>query len=57
MYMMKTINECCAITSLPYSTIRNLCLNNKIKYIKSGVKYYININSLLEYCNGKKEVK
>ena len=51
--MMKTIKECSELTGLPYYTIRNLCLDKKIRFIQSGVKYYIYVNSLLEYLEGK----
>lgn len=48
--MMKTIKESSEITGLPYSVIRNLCLNKKIRYVKSGTKYYIYLDSLISYC-------
>ena len=48
--MMKTIKECSKITGLPYSTIRNLCLGKKIRFLKSGTKYYIYLDSLISYC-------
>ena len=48
--MMKSIKECSEITGLPYHVIRNLCLQNKIKFIKSGNKYYILLQSLVSYC-------
>jgi excisionase family DNA binding protein len=48
--MMKTIKECSEITGLPYSAIRNLCLNKKIRFLKSGTKYYIYLDSLILYC-------
>ncbi len=50
--MMRTIKECSKITNLPYYVIRNLCLEGKIRYIRSGTKYYIFLDSLLNYCEG-----
>ena len=47
--MMKTIKQCQELTGLPYSAIRNLCLQNKIKYFRSGTKYYIYADSLVQY--------
>ncbi len=47
--MMITIKQACELTGLPYFTIRNLCLNGSIRYIRSGNKYYLNRASLLEY--------
>lgn len=48
--MMKPIKEASEETGLSYHCIRKLCLEGKIKFIKSGAKYYINMNSLLAYC-------
>lgn len=48
--MMRTIKQCSEITGLPYSAIRNLCLNNKIRFIKSGTKFYVYLESLISYC-------
>ena len=47
------IKEAASVTGLSYSSIRQLCLNNRIRYIKSGTKYYVNMASLLRYCEGK----
>ena len=48
--MMKTIKESSEITGLPYSVIRNLCLRKQIRFIKSGNKFYIYLDSLISYC-------
>lgn len=54
--MMLTIKACCEKTGLPYSVIRKLCLQNKVKYMRSGTKYYILFSSLVEYLeNGEAE--
>lgn len=50
--MMKTINEASSETGLSYYCIRKLCLEHRIRYIKSGTKYYINMPSLIAYCEG-----
>ncbi len=47
--MMKTIKQCQELTGLPYSAIRNLCVQNKIKYFRSGTKYYIYVESLIQF--------
>lgn len=49
--MMMPIKEACTMTGLSYACIRKLCINNQIQHIRSGVKYYINVDSLLRYCN------
>ena len=47
--MMKTIKQCQELTGLPYPAIRKLCLQNKINYFRSGTKYYIYTDSLVQY--------
>ena len=51
--MMLTINEAMELTHLPYSTIRRLCLEGKVIYIRSGKKFYINKNSLVSFLSGE----
>ena len=46
---MKTIREASKVTGLSYHFLRQLCMQNKIVYIKSGRKYYINMRKLAEY--------
>lgn len=50
--MMKPIKNASEETGLSYHFIRKLCLEGKIKFIKSGNKYYVNMSSLLAYCEG-----
>lgn len=49
---MITIKEAVLETGLSYDYLRNLCLENKIVYVKSGSKYFINADKLAEYLNG-----
>lgn len=55
--MMKTIKQAAVETGLSYSCIRQLCIENKIKFIRSGKKYYVNMPSLIEYCGGCGEIE
>lgn len=48
--MMKPIKEASEVTGLSYHCIRKLCLDSKIKFIRSGAKYYVNMTSLLAFC-------
>ena len=50
--LLSSIKDASAKTGLPYGFIRQLCLDNKIKYIRSGVKFYVRMDSLIEYCGG-----
>jgi len=52
---LKTINECAQITGLARYHVRQLVLQLKVKYIKAGKKYLINLNSLLDYLNSGEE--
>lgn len=38
-------------TGVSYECIRNLCLEGKIVYIKSGTRYLINFGKFCEYLN------
>ncbi len=49
---MATINEASKITGLAKYFIRQLAITNKVKTIKAGNKYLINIDKLIEYLNG-----
>ena len=49
--LMKTIHEASVETGLSYYFLRRLCLQNKIVFIKSGRKYYINMEKLIEFLN------
>lgn len=48
---MLTIKEVAARTGMSYDTIRNFCLEHKVVYIKTGWKYLINWQSVLDYFN------
>ena len=52
---MASIADCAKETGLSYYYIRQLVLENKIRYVKSGKKTYVNVNSLNNYLNGKEE--
>lgn len=49
--MMKSMRDASKETGLTYHFIRNLVLENKIKFVRSGKKVYVNMNSLLDFCN------
>ena len=53
--MMWTLKKAQEYTGLPYSVLRELCVNNKIRYIRSGTKYYVYSQSLIQYLTGEKE--
>ena len=48
---MKTISEASKIVGLTKYHVRKLVLQNKIKYVRSGVKYLVNVDSLINYLN------
>jgi excisionase family DNA binding protein len=48
---MLTIQEVAGRTHLGYDTIRRFCLEGKIVYIKSGSKFLLNWNSVLDFFN------
>lgn len=48
---MKSIFECSQITGLAKYHVRQLVLQDKIKYVKAGRKYLVNLESLIEYPN------
>lgn len=55
---MKSICECSQIVGLAKYHVRQLVLQDKIKYVKAGRKYLVNLESLIEYLNnGEKHVK
>ena len=49
--IMKTVNEVAQITGLSKYQVRKLIFNNKVKFVKSGVKVLINLYSLIDYLN------
>jgi len=48
---MKSIKEMVELTGLPYTFFRNLCVQNRIVYIKTGKKYLINYERFIDYLN------
>lgn len=48
---MVGITEASKQTGLSYDFIRKLCLQDKIVYVRAGVKYLINWDKLVEYLN------
>lgn len=54
---MLTIKQTAEETNLSYGFIRNLCLQNKIVFIKTGNKYLINMDKFIDYLNGEKPLE
>lgn len=48
---MKSISEASKIVGLTKYHVRKLVLQDKIKYVRSGVKYLVNVDSLINYLN------
>lgn len=48
---MFTIKEIAEKVGLKIYFVRQLVLQNKIKYVKAGRKYLINLNSLIDFLN------
>lgn len=48
---MLSIRETAERTGLSKTFIRRLCWDRKIQYIKSGSKYLVNLEKLVEYMN------
>lgn len=48
---METINKTAKIINLPKYFVRQLVLQRKIKYVKAGKKYLVNVDNLIEYLN------
>lgn len=42
-------------SGLSYDAIRKLCMQKKIPFIRSGVKYLINMDRFADYLNGVHE--
>lgn len=51
--MMLTIKEAMTFTGMPYYAIRKLCIEGKVRFVRSGTKYYLNKESLKAYLNGE----
>ncbi len=48
---LKTISEASKIVGLTKYHVRKLVLQDKIKYVRSGVKYLVNVDNLINYLN------
>ena len=46
-----TINKCAKMTGLSKFHVRQLVLQSKVKYIRAGTKYLINVGNLVDYLN------
>ena len=46
---MVGIAEASKQTGLSYDYLRKLCLQNKIVHVRAGVRYYINLEKLIEF--------
>lgn len=52
---MRTIQQLSEETGISYYAIRKMCLEEKIKFIKTGRKYLINYEKFIDYLNGESE--
>lgn len=52
-----TINECAKMTGLSKFHVRQLVLQSKVKYIRAGTKYLINVGNLVDYLNNGDNVQ
>ena len=48
---MVTLKEASARTHLSYDYLRILCLQKRIVFIRTGSKYLINFEALIDYLN------
>lgn len=44
-------------TGLSYNFLRQLCLTNQIVFVRAGNKYFINMDKLIDFLNGEKQVQ
>lgn len=51
---METIDKTAELTGLPKTLIRRKVLSGEIVAIKSGAKYLVNVDKLIEYLNTAK---
>lgn len=49
--VMLSVNETSTKTGLSKKSLRELCATNKINYVRSGKKFLINYNKLVEQLN------
>lgn len=52
---MITLRDAAKRTGLSYEYLRQLCLRNRIVHIRTGSKYLINLEKLIEFMNGEKK--
>lgn len=50
---MRTIAEVSKETGIPYHTIRQWCIEDKIVFKMAGNKYLINLDKFIEFLNGE----
>ncbi len=50
---MRTIEEAAKEVGLSAYTIRRLIKENKIIYVRSGTKYLVNLDRLIDFLNGQ----
>lgn len=48
---LETIRQTAKLTGLAVYHVRKLVLQGKVKYVRSGLKYLVNVDSLVEYLN------
>lgn len=48
---MLPIKKAAEETGLSYAYIRKLCLEGKIVFVRSGNKFFVNMNKFAEYLN------
>lgn len=55
---LETIKQTAKLTGLAVYHVRKLVQQRKVKYVRSGSKYLVNVDSLIEYLNnGETQVK
>lgn len=52
---MLTINETAERTGISYEALRKGCINGTIVHIKSGNRYLINLEKLIQKLNGEED--
>ena len=52
---MVTLAEASKKSGLSYDFLRKLCLQNKIVYVRAGVKFLVNWDKLIEFLNQGEE--
>jgi len=53
---MVSIRQAAEATGLSYYCISGLCKANRINYIKSGTKIFVNLNSFIKFLNNNELV-